>query len=194
VGEAAAAAGAKTQFFQLLRNLIVAVSLRPPRQNQGRGLAVALLGPRVLLPAGQAVRMGCWGQVGGGTQLLALGLEHLQGPAGALADHVALLFRQRGEDVHGELVGLRLITGHELYPRLHQRSNKSHVAREPVELGNDEHRSVALGQLHSRPQLRPRGRLTAFHFHELPHHAFFLDEAAHHLLLRRQPESALALL
>jgi hypothetical protein len=49
VGKLAAAAGAKAQALQLLRNLVVAVSLSPPRQDQGRSLPVGLVGVRILL-------------------------------------------------------------------------------------------------------------------------------------------------
>jgi len=77
-------------------------------------------------------------------QTRATGLGGGEGLLGTSADLVALPLRHSGHDVDHHLVGLRHITAHELDSALQEVRDHRHTARQPVELGDQEHRLVAL--------------------------------------------------
>ena len=47
-----------------------------------------------------------------------------------------------GEDVNGQPVGFGHVYRHEFYAAFHQPADEMHVARQPVELGDDQHRLI----------------------------------------------------
>ena len=71
-------------------------------------------------------------------ELDAAALGSREGSLGALADRFTFVLRDGGQDVDGELVGVRVIDGDELDAAVHQRGDEGEVAGQPVELGDDE--------------------------------------------------------
>ena len=63
---------------------------------------------------------------------------------GAFRDHPALLLRHRSIDIDHESIDARHIARHEIDLALHQTANEMNIAREPIELDNDELRPVLL--------------------------------------------------
>jgi hypothetical protein len=57
---------------------------------------------------------------------------------GALRNHLALVLRHGCHDVKRQLVRLGHVAGHEIRGRLHQARDKGHVARQAVQLRNDQ--------------------------------------------------------
>ena len=47
------------------------------------------------------------------------------------------MFGNGSEDMQGEASGMGIIAGHELYPCIHQGGDEGHVARQPVQFGDD---------------------------------------------------------
>ena len=95
------------------------------------------------------------GRDGGGTALPAgfgdVGVADLH-PArlgglecrpGAFRDHVPFVFRHGSEDVDGEAGGVRHVAGAELHPAFHEVRDERHVARQPVELGDQQRDTLA---------------------------------------------------
>jgi hypothetical protein len=52
----------------------------------------------------------------------------------ALRDHFSLVLRHGREDVHRQLVGMRIIERHELDAAVHQRGDERQIAAQPIEL------------------------------------------------------------
>ncbi len=48
------------------------------------------------------------------------------------------MFGDGGQDVDGQLVGVRVIHRHELHPRLHESRHEGEISREPIKLGDDQ--------------------------------------------------------
>ena len=71
-------------------------------------------------------------------ELLAPRLGCGEGGLGTLADGLALMLGDSGQNVDGELVGMRVIDRDKLDAAIHQRGDEGEVAGQPVELGNDE--------------------------------------------------------
>jgi hypothetical protein len=53
----------------------------------------------------------------------------------ALRDHFAFVLRHGREDVHGQLVGVRVIDGHKFNAAVHQRDDECQIAGQPIEFG-----------------------------------------------------------
>jgi hypothetical protein len=100
-------------------------------------------------------------QVGRIAQLDAARLGSVQGRLGALGDHRRLVFRDGGQDVDGQAIGLGEVDGHELDAALHQLRDESNVARQPVELGNHQGGAVQAAQAERPVQFGPVVPLTA---------------------------------
>jgi hypothetical protein len=89
------------------------------------------------------------------TEDLPAGFSGLHGGAGALADHPALFLGQCSVDVQHEWVGISPQLGHnEGHSMLHQAGNEMHVARQPIELGDDNRCILLLGLGYSLLKLR----------------------------------------
>ncbi len=86
----------------------------------------------------------------------ALGLPRREGCLGAFADKPALLFGQGGVEVEHEGIGVGAELSHDERHTLgHQAGDKGHVAREPIELGDDDWAPGGSGGCKCRGQLRP---------------------------------------
>jgi hypothetical protein len=70
-------------------------------------------------------------------QLYPARLGGLQRRLCAFRDHLALVLSHGGQDVHRELVGVRVIDGNELNARVHQRCDKCKIAGKTIELRDD---------------------------------------------------------
>ena len=66
-----------------------------------------------------------------------------------------VLLRHQRHDADGEIVRLRQVNRGELDPAVPQRQEEGGVARQPVELGDDQRRSCDLGEVQRLLQLRP---------------------------------------
>ena len=109
-----------------------ALGLQPPDDRQDAGGEPVGLVPQHLGADRRALlRIGA-------AQLRAACLGGVQGGLGALADHLARVLGHGGEDVDGEPVGLRHVHGDKFHAGLHQPADKMDVARQPVELGDQQ--------------------------------------------------------
>ena len=70
-------------------------------------------------------------------------------------DHARLLLGHRGDDVNGQPVHRRHVGRDELDAALHQSGHEVDVARQPVELGDHQHRAMGAGGGQRRGELRP---------------------------------------
>jgi hypothetical protein len=77
----------------------------------------------------------------------ASSLGGLQGGLGALADGLAFLFSDHGHDADRQLVGVGHVDRDELHLGLLQTEQEIGVARQPVELGDDQRGPVQLASL-----------------------------------------------
>jgi hypothetical protein len=73
---------------------------------------------------------------------------------GPLGNHLALVLRHGGENVDGELVGVRVVAGDEIDASVHERGEEGDVAREPVQLSDDQLGALAFAL---RQRLRQLG-------------------------------------
>src|ERR1700674_5167710 len=69
---------------------------------------------------------------------LALGLGSREPRLGPGADRFALVLGDGGQNMQREAVGLREVTAHEVNLAVHERGDEGDVAREPIELRNDQ--------------------------------------------------------
>ena len=74
----------------------------------------------------------------GVAKFLAPRLGCLQSIPRPLSDHFSLMLSHRGKDMNGELVGVRVIDRDELDTGVHQRCDEREIARQSIELGDDE--------------------------------------------------------
>jgi hypothetical protein len=72
------------------------------------------------------------------SQTLPTPLGGGQGRFDVFRDRFPLVLGHGGQNVNGELVGVRVIHRHELNAAFHERGIESEVARKPVELGDNE--------------------------------------------------------
>ena len=107
------------------------------------------------------------GAQGGVAEPDAARLRRRQRRLGPGRDHARLLLGHRGEDVHGQAVHRGHVGGDELDTGLHQPRDESDVAREPVELGDHQHRLVRPAGGERGGELRPIPFPPAFHLDEL---------------------------
>jgi hypothetical protein len=82
------------------------------------------------------------GQVGGIAEANAASFGGRQGGLSPLADHLALVLRHRGQDVHRQPVRGREVAGHEVGLGLHQGADEVHVAAESIQLGDHQGAAV----------------------------------------------------
>ena len=87
---------------------------------------------------------------------------HRQRLLGALRDRLALLLRHQRHDADGEVVRLRQVHRGEAHAAVAQRQQERGVARQPVELGDDQRRSGDLGEVQRLGELRPIWTAPAF--------------------------------
>ena len=78
-----------------------------------------------------------------------------------------LMLGDGGQDVNGQLVGVRVIDRYELDAGVHQRRDESKISGKPVELGDDQSGLVLAAGLQRPRQVRPIGPLAALDFGEL---------------------------
>lgn len=107
---------------------------------------------------------------GGWTWIAEAGAAFLgggQGFLGALADLLPLMFGEGGEHVEHELVSVRIIHRHELDATFHEVGNEGDIARQTVELGDDQPGFLFLADGECSGELGPVVFLTAFDFGEL---------------------------
>ena len=118
------------------------------------------------------------------------GAERVLGPLG---NHLALVLRHGGEDVDGELVGVRVVAGDEIDTSVHERREEGDVAREPVQLSDDQLGALALAVRQRLGQLGPGGMLAALDFSELADQLLgaAVEVVAHGAPLRRAVALAL---
>src|SRR5690349_4452446 len=76
-----------------------------------------------------------------------------------------------GQDVNRQPVGLWEVNGVKLHAGLHQVRNERDIAREPIELGDDQGRSVKPAELERFGELRPITALAALDLRDLSHQA-----------------------
>ena len=76
-------------------------------------------------------------------------------------DHRRLVFRDGGQDVDGQAVGLGEVDGHEVDAALHQLGDEGDVAGQPVELGDHQGGAVQAAQAERPVQLGPVVALAA---------------------------------
>ena len=74
----------------------------------------------------------------GDAALLSRGERRL----GARRDHFSLVLGHCHENMNGQLVGVRVVGGHELDARFHEAGNEVDVTRKPIQLGNNERRAM----------------------------------------------------
>jgi hypothetical protein len=65
-------------------------------------------------------------------------LGSLLGCPSSRCNHLPLMFGDGGQDVESETSSVWVVAGHELYPGIHHGDDERHVAREPVQFGDDE--------------------------------------------------------
>jgi len=93
---------------------------------------------------------------------------------GAFGDHLALVLGDGGQDMQREPVGLRHVAAEQVDAAFQQAGDEGDVARQPVELGDEQRGVGLLGMVEGLLQFRPVGALAALD----------LD------VLRQQPASA----
>jgi hypothetical protein len=72
------------------------------------------------------------------SELHAASLGSCERGLGALGYHAGFVFGDRRQDVDGEAVGLREVDGFEIDAGFHQVRHERNVARQPVQLRDDE--------------------------------------------------------
>ncbi|KJB91300.1 hypothetical protein N826_31205 [Skermanella aerolata KACC 11604] len=77
------------------------------------------------------------------------------------------MFRESGQHVHQELGSMGIVHDDELRTAFHQSGDESHVARQPVELGNHQHGLLTAAEIKRSGELGPVILPTAFYFGEL---------------------------
>ena len=85
----------------------------------------------------------------------------------ALRDHFPFMLCHGREDVHGQLVGVRVIDGHKFNAAVHQRGDECQIAGQPIEFGDDQFGLVPLASGERRGELRAIRPLAAFDLGEL---------------------------
>jgi hypothetical protein len=65
------------------------------------------------------------------------------------------MLRHGGKDVERKPVGLGHVAGDELNPAIHQAGDKSDVARQPIQAGDDQHRPFAGSKIERGGELGP---------------------------------------
>ena len=86
-------------------------------------------------PAARAPVSGAWQLATGNWQLVG---EFIEVESGKRSDRPPFVLRHGRENMHGQLIGVRVIDGDELHARVHQCGNERHIARQPVEFGDDQ--------------------------------------------------------
>src|SRR6185437_7104685 len=92
------------------------------------------------------------------------GLQRVLGP---LADHAALFLGNHGHDAHGEAVGRRHVGRDEVDAGLVQAQQEMGIAREAIQLGDDQLGAVGPASLQRRLKLGSIRPLAALDLHEL---------------------------
>jgi hypothetical protein len=87
--------------------------------------------------------------------------------AQAASSRCALVLGDGRQDVHRQLVRVRVIDGDEFHTRIHERRYKGEVAGQSIELGNDELSFLFLAGRERFFQFRPVIPLAALNFGEL---------------------------
>jgi hypothetical protein len=84
------------------------------------------------------------------------GFGSRQGILGALGNHFPLVLSHRGQDIHRQLAGVRIIDRNEFGASLNQRGDECQIAGQPIEFGDDQFGLVPLASGERRGELRAR--------------------------------------
>lgn len=153
---------------------------------------ILLIGQGIVLITGPPLLGGLRREVGRRPQLGALGFLGGERRFGALGDEFALVLGKHGEDAHGKGIGVGQVAADKIHPRVAQLEDKACIAREPIQLGDEQRRALGLGQRNGRYQLRPRVFLTRLDLDEFPHQRRPPTKGFHRHALRRETQSRLA--
>jgi len=95
-------------------------------------------------------------------------LGGLEGSGRPRTDYFALVLGDRGQDVDGQLVRVRVIDRDELYAGIHQRRDECQITGQAIEFGNDQLSHLLLADRKRLLQFWPVVVLTALDLGELP--------------------------
>lgn len=128
-------------------------------------------------------------------QRCAARLLGLQRVFGALGDGLTLVLGDDGKQAHGQGIRVGHVAADEVHARVAQGEDEAGIAREAVELGDEQGAARAPGFGDGGQQLRALVLLPALHFHKLRDELRGVGhEGAHGRALRFQAQAGLALL